>query len=91
MLKAQVRVILAAAAFLLGAACGERFEAGLANAPSLDRQTRPRRPHDVISNGQESCPQSAASADPLWNRVPPCEESEPDGSAPRRDGGGGGS
>ena len=39
---------------LLGTACGERFEAGLADAPSIERQTRPRRSHDVISNGQES-------------------------------------
>jgi hypothetical protein len=36
-------------------ACGERFEAGLANAPSLERKTEPRSQNDVIAVGEEGC------------------------------------
>jgi hypothetical protein len=36
-------------------ACGERFEAGLANAPSLERKSEPRQQYDVISSGDEGC------------------------------------
>jgi hypothetical protein len=35
--------------------CGERVEAGLANAPSIERKTEPRNQYDVISNGDEGC------------------------------------
>jgi hypothetical protein len=56
------------------AGCGERVEAGLANAPSLQRQSRPRNEHDVISNGPDSCPRSQNDTDPLVNRTPPCGE-----------------
>lgn len=37
------------------AACGERVEAGLANAPSIERKTEPRNAYDVVSNGDEGC------------------------------------
>jgi len=36
-------------------ACGEQVEAGLANAPSIERKTEPRQQYDVISNGEEGC------------------------------------
>jgi hypothetical protein len=36
-------------------ACGERIEAGLANAPSLERKSEPRQPYDVIAVGDEGC------------------------------------
>jgi hypothetical protein len=35
--------------------CGERFQAGLANAPSAERKSEPRREYDVISTGDEAC------------------------------------
>jgi hypothetical protein len=35
--------------------CGERVEAGLANAPSIERKTEPRTQYDVLSNGDEGC------------------------------------
>jgi hypothetical protein len=62
--------------------CGDaRVEAGLANAPSAQRQTRPRvTTGDVIANGQESCPEGAA-VDPLPGRIPPCEEARSDAGA----------
>jgi hypothetical protein len=37
------------------AACGERIEAGLANAPSLERKSDPRSQYDVIAVGDEGC------------------------------------
>ncbi|HEY5146342.1 MAG TPA: hypothetical protein VII82_06230, partial [Polyangiaceae bacterium] len=36
-------------------ACGERIEAGLANAPSLERKSEPRQQYDVIAVGDEGC------------------------------------
>jgi hypothetical protein len=36
-------------------ACGERFEAGLANAPSIERKSEPRQTYDVITGGEEGC------------------------------------
>jgi hypothetical protein len=36
-------------------ACGERVEAGLANAPSLERKSEPRQDYDVIAVGDEGC------------------------------------
>jgi|HubBroStandDraft_2_1064218.scaffolds.fasta_scaffold33843_5 hypothetical protein len=47
-----LRVIALAVSF---AACGERVEAGLANAPSIERKTEPRSAYDVVSNGDEGC------------------------------------
>jgi hypothetical protein len=85
-----VAIWIAATALSL-AACGERVEAGLANAPSMQRSSRPRSGHDVIANGDESCPRSASGTDPLVNRIPPCNEEgvddagtnpPPDGSIP---------
>jgi len=35
--------------------CGERVEAGLANAPSMERKSEPRNQYDTISNGDEGC------------------------------------
>jgi hypothetical protein len=35
--------------------CGERVEAGLANAPSIERKSEPRNQYDIISNGDEGC------------------------------------
>jgi hypothetical protein len=35
--------------------CGERVEAGLANAPSIERKTEPRNQYDTISTGDEGC------------------------------------
>ena len=43
------------ALLLAGLGCGSTVEAGLANAPSSRRNSAPRRQHDVISNGPESC------------------------------------
>jgi hypothetical protein len=61
-------------ALLSGAACGEQVEAGLANAPSIERTSVPTRHHDVIANGDDSCPRAAGGNDPLPNRAPPCNE-----------------
>jgi hypothetical protein len=36
-------------------ACGERVEAGLANAPSIERKSEPRNQYDTVSNGDEGC------------------------------------
>jgi hypothetical protein len=53
--------------------CGERVEAGLANAPSIERKTEPRNQYDVITNGDEGCanrnggPGSAAAGAPCPN------------------------
>jgi len=48
----RARVVLLAVA-LWG--CGERVEAGLANAPSMERTSEPRNQYDTISNGDEGC------------------------------------
>jgi hypothetical protein len=79
----MIRRYIPVATVLLVAACGENFEAGLANAPSIQRQGRPRNSHDVISNGQESCPRRPGDTDPLFNRTPPCEDIGLDASAPQ--------
>jgi hypothetical protein len=45
------------------ALCGcEGFQAGLANAPSAERKTEPRRQYDVISTGDEACKGRAGGA-----------------------------
>jgi len=49
------RVACLGAAFAVVVACGERFEAGLANAPSVERKSEPRQQYDIISNGDEGC------------------------------------
>jgi hypothetical protein len=61
-------------ALLLGGGCGEHFEAGLANAPSMERTSVPVRNHDVIANADDSCPRATAGSDPLPNRASPCNE-----------------
>jgi hypothetical protein len=70
----MIRNTVTALVLLVAAGCGERVEAGLANAPSLQRQSRPRGAHDVISNGPDSCPRASNDTDPLVNRTPPCDE-----------------
>jgi hypothetical protein len=67
---------------LVLAACGEQFEAGLANAPSMQRTSVPVRHHDVIANGDDSCPRATGGSDPLPNRAPPCNEAFVDGGGP---------
>jgi hypothetical protein len=42
--------------------CGERFQAGLANAPSAERKSEPRREYDVITTGDEACKGRAGGA-----------------------------
>jgi len=62
----------------LGFACAGchtfRFQAGLANVPSLNRPwTSEDFAHDVIANGDESCPRSGRPEDDrLSRRWPPC-------------------
>ena len=57
-------------AFLVaGLGCGPTVEAGLANAPSSRRNAPPRRQHDVIGNGPESCGQGQPGEQ---YREPPC-------------------
>ena len=51
--------------------CGQSLEAGLANAPSARRASQPRREHDVIGNGPESCGKDQPSEK---YREPPCAE-----------------
>ena len=53
-------------------ACAERVEAGLANAPSLERSDPPVRHHDVIANADDSCPRSVGAPDPIPGRTTPC-------------------
>jgi hypothetical protein len=85
----MIRSYITVATVLLATACGENFEAGLANAPSIQRQNRPRSSHDVIANGQESCPRRPGDTDPLVNRTPPCEDIGLDAGAPQLNGAGG--
>jgi hypothetical protein len=57
--------------------CVPMFQAGLSNAPSANRQSRPQDSHDVITNGTESCgPVGTTNEDPLRHRVPPCHAEE---------------
>ena len=63
----------AAALVVLVVACGSRVEAGLANAPAIERTSRPQRLHDVIADGHESCP-PPGEPDPLAHRLMSCEE-----------------
>jgi hypothetical protein len=62
------------ALLLLAPACGEHFEAGLANAPSMQRSSVPVRNHDAIANADDSCPRATGGSDPLPNRASPCNE-----------------
>jgi len=48
-------LVFALAGFVGLVACGERIEAGLANAPSLERKSEPRQQYDVIAVGDEGC------------------------------------
>jgi hypothetical protein len=64
-----------AALVLIVAGCADwRLQAGLANAPSLNRTwTDEDFRHDAIANGDESCPASGrAEDDPLVHRWPKC-------------------
>jgi len=61
----------------LGCGCGPTMEAGLANAPSARRNSPPRRQHDVISNGPDSC---GAQEPGAHLHEPPCAGSA-DGDA----------
>ena len=54
-------------------ACAERVEAGLANAPSLERSDPPVHEHDVIANADDSCPRSVGAPDPIPGRAAPCQ------------------
>ena len=49
------RLAYLGAAIATLAACGERFQAGLANAPSLERKSEPRQQYDAITGGDEGC------------------------------------
>lgn len=63
----EVRALI----LLLSMACDASIQAGFANAPSMQRPTRPQNGHDAVANGDESCPRADAS-DPLADRVAPC-------------------
>jgi hypothetical protein len=78
--------LLVASALTVGA-CAEHFEAGLANAPSLERQNRPTRQHDAIANADDSCPRTPGAFDPVPGRAPPCVDTFDDAGAPPPDGG----
>jgi hypothetical protein len=58
---------------LLLSGCAEQVDVGLANAQSIESQNRPTRHHDVIANGDDSCPRAPGGNDPLPNRAPPCD------------------
>ncbi len=76
MLKRSLSGLLLAALALI-AACGSSFEAGLSNAPSINRASRPKDLHDAISNGPESCGRDGLrGSDPLRHRAPPCHSEE---------------
>jgi len=66
--KAQ-RWVAVVALLVAGLGCGPVVEAGLANAPSSRRNSPPRKQHDVISNGPESC---GAGLPGERYREPPC-------------------
>jgi len=54
--RGALALVTAAAVGLVAlVACGERIEAGLANAPSLERKSDPRQQYDVIAVGDEGC------------------------------------
>jgi hypothetical protein len=70
------RGLLRCAGALLGAlmifqGCGSSFQAGLSNAPGVNRQNRPRRQQDAIANGPEACPPNAPERSSVTN--PACK------------------
>jgi len=69
-----VSAIAPVMALVLVGCSGVRFQAGLANAPGINRSwTSEDFGHDVIANGDETCPASGrAEDDPLFHRWPPC-------------------
>jgi hypothetical protein len=71
------------ALLVAGLGCGPTVEAGLANAPSSRRSSPPRRQHDVISNGPESCGDKQPGE---RYRLPPCTPSDDAdaGAAPQK-------
>jgi hypothetical protein len=73
---------------LLLSGCAEQVDVGLANAQSIESQNRPTRHHDVIANGDDSCPRTPGGNDPLRNRAPPCDGADDAGRpAPLSDAG----
>jgi hypothetical protein len=58
-------------------AAAQRIKPGLANATALPGSVT-IDVHDVIANGDDSCPSRASfpGPDPLWDRYPPCPEHE---------------
>lgn len=67
-------VCAAAVSVALGGCAGWRYQAGLANAPGLNRPWDPDDfAHNAIANGDESCPSSGrAEDDRLFRRWPAC-------------------
>jgi hypothetical protein len=67
--------------------CGDfRFQAGLANVPAINRRwTDEDFAHNVIANGDESCPPSGRPEDDrFFSRWPPCASAaKPVLTAPR--------
>ena len=60
-------------------------QVGLSNAARHNRTILNSTGHDSIANGRESCePLDEKQADPLPNRIPPCEEEPGGASAARR-------
>ncbi|HEY5373664.1 MAG TPA: hypothetical protein VIK01_08245 [Polyangiaceae bacterium] len=51
--------------------CGPTIEAGFANAPSARRSSPPRKQHDAISNGPESCGRNQSGE---IYRLPRCQQ-----------------
>jgi hypothetical protein len=72
-LEASRRLGSVAALLVAGMGCGPTIEAGLANAPSSRRGSPPRKQHDVIGNGPESCGQGQPGEQ---YREPPCAKQE---------------
>jgi hypothetical protein len=67
-------VAVAAFGLTLAGCVGWRYQAGLANAPALNRPFDDADfAHDAIANGDESCPASGrAEDDRLFRRWPTC-------------------
>ncbi len=79
LLRAASTLALALPCALAGAGCVDwRFQAGLASAPALNSHDSwsvddLAPAHDVIANGDQSCPASGrAEDDRLLHRWPPC-------------------
>lgn len=78
--EASIRLGGFGALLVAGLGCGPTIEAGLANAPSARRNSPPRKQHDVIGNGPESCGEGQPGEQ---YRQPPCgPPDDPAASAP---------